>query len=436
MMLYYSTRDKERKHPQTFAYAVLHGLAPDGGLYLPETLPPLHASWIESMQDRSDHDIAFHIAKTFIEDEIPDNILRSIVEDTLNFDLPLVAIKENLYSLELYHGPTMAFKDVGARFMARVMGYFVKEQLKQEVKVIVATSGDTGSAVAAGFFGVEGIQVYILYPKGKVSPLQEKQLTTWGGNITAVEVNGSFDDCQALAKQLLGDEALKQQAHLSSANSINIARLIPQSFYYAIVYKRLKVQQKPMVVCVPSGNFGNIAAGLMLKHMGLPIDHFIAATNANDVFPTFIRNGVYQSKPSVSTISNAMDVGAPSNFERLWQIFDEDVVEFRKCMSSASVDDTITGETLKQVYDDYHYLTDPHGAVGFYVLNQYLTANPNYVGVFLETAHPAKFIEAVETILQEAITIPDKLQVFASKEKVAIPAEVQYDQVKEIIKTT
>lgn len=432
-MIYYSTRDTDRKNPQTFANAVLQGLASDGGLFLPEKLPTLPNSFFEHIERLSNEDIALQIAVAFIGDEIPLDVLKQIVVETINFDLPLFPVKENMFSLELYHGPTMAFKDVGARFMARVMAYFVKQHLKQEVKVVVATSGDTGSAVAAGFFGMEGIKVYILYPKGKVSPLQEKQLTTWGGNIIALEVEGSFDDCQALAKQLLNDEELKHTAYLSSANSINIARLVPQSFYYAIAYKQLKQYRKPIVFCVPSGNFGNLAAGFMLKLMGMPVERFIAATNANDVFPKFLSEGVYASAPSKVTLSNAMDVGAPSNFERLWQLCDQDVAVFRKYMQSISVSDATTTNTLKTVYETKNYVLDPHGAVGYYALDQYLNEHPDVIGAFLETAHPAKFVEVVEHILQEKINIPAKLMAFAAKEKVAFQVPVDAEAVKRVL---
>jgi threonine synthase len=342
-------------------------------------------------------------------------------------------VKENLFSLELYHGPTMAFKDVGARFMARVMAYFVQEKWKQPVRIVVATSGDTGSAVAAGFYGVEGIEVFILYPQGKVSPLQEKQLTTWGGNIQAIEVKGSFDDCQRFAKQILSDQELKNKGWYSSANSINIARLIPQSFYYALAYKELKKWNKPICVCVPSGNFGNISAGIMLNMMGLPIQHFLAATNANDVFPRYLKSGEFRSMPSKQTISNAMDVGAPSNFERLQQWFQNDVEVFKQKMSSVSVDDNTTSETLLSVYRNEGYLLDPHGAVGYDAMNEFLKENENYVGVFLETAHPAKFVEVVEGILNEKIRIPERLMEFMKKDKMSLECEVDYEAIKNLV---
>lgn len=432
-MMYYSTRDQERKSHVSFATAVMNGLAPDGGLYLPESLPSLPSAFFENIENLSDEEIAFQIARGFVDNEIPEEILRQIVKETIDFPLPVVQVKNNLYSLELYHGPTLAFKDVGARFMARVMAYFVREKWKQPVRIVVATSGDTGSAVASGFHGIEGIDVFILYPQGKVSPLQEKQLTTWGDNIYAVEMKGSFDNCQMIAKQLLSDNELKEKGWFSSANSINIARLIPQSFYYAIAYKELKKLKKPICFCVPSGNFGNISAGIMLKMMGLPVQHFLAATNANDIFPEFLSSGQYDPKPSKQTISNAMDVGAPSNFERLQQWFHHDVEEFRKVMSSVSVDDITTSKTLASVYNEESYLLDPHGAVGYYALNEFLNHHPDFVGVFLETAHPAKFVEVVEDILPKKIELPQRLQEFMNKEKSSRVCEVDYNVVKSIV---
>lgn len=429
-MNYFSTRDKEKTSPVSFATAVMNGLAPDGGLYLPETMPSLPEKFFQEIEEKSKEEIAYVIARSFVGDEIPEEVLRRIVMETMDFPMPIVKVNDSLFSMELYHGPTMAFKDVGARFMARTMSYFVQSTWKQPVRIVVATSGDTGSAVAAGFYGIEGIEVFILYPSGKVSPLQEKQLTTWGGNIHALEVKGSFDDCQRMAKQVLSDPELKEKGWYSSANSINIARLIPQSFYYAMLYKELKRYHQPICVCVPSGNFGNISAGIMLHLMGLPIDHFLAATNANDVFPHYLSSGQYMAKPSQVTISNAMDVGSPSNYERLQQWFNDDVEKFREKMSSVSVDDETTAKTLAEVYRDKQYLLDPHGAVGYYALNDFLNQHPEYIGVVLETAHPAKFVEVVENILPHKIEIPEKLMAFMKKEKASTLCDAEYEQIK------
>ncbi|MFN8276661.1 MAG: threonine synthase [Chitinophagales bacterium] len=432
-MHYFSTRDKNHQQPHSFAQAVLRGLAADGGLFLPERLPQLPADFFQQLPQLSKEDIGLTIARAFIENEIPEDELRRIVTETLAFPIPAVPVADRMLMLELFHGPTMAFKDVGARFMARVLGYFAKQQAQQPIKIVVATSGDTGSAVASGFFNVPGIEVYILYPKGKVSPLQEKQLTTWGGNITALEVNGSFDDCQALAKKLLNDTALQQEVTLSSANSINIARLIPQSFYYA-----LAVQQHhgkgPLVIAVPSGNLGNLTAGILLKQMGLPVAHFIAASNANAVFPDFLHSGHYHPQPSTATLSNAMDVGAPSNFERLQYLFQDHLPAFQASITGVSISDEVTRATMQQVYADTGYILDPHGAVGYAALAPWLTAHPDATGMVLGTAHPAKFVEVVEETLGQSIAIPETLQAFARKEKRAIPIEVNYEALQAIIR--
>jgi threonine synthase len=431
-MIYYSTRDKQKQAGVSFAQAVLQGLAPDGGLYLPEKIPTLPDSFFQNITEYSNEDIAYEIAQAYVQEEIPEKELRKIVAETINFPLPVSKIREGCYSLELYHGPTMAFKDVGARFMARVMAYFIRTQLHREVKVVVATSGDTGSAVAAGFFGIEGITVHILYPKGKVSPLQEKQLTTWGSNIHAIEVEGSFDDCQKIAKQLLSDEDIKKTHFLTSANSINIARLIPQSFYYALAWKQLIPLGQPVTFCVPSGNFGNLSAGIMLRLMGLPIRGFIAATNANHVFPDYLHSGNYQPQPSVPTLSNAMDVGAPSNFERMLNFYDHSVDAFRNMIRSVSVSDTETADTLRKVYHETGYLLDPHGAVGYSAIEK-LHLPSEGIAVVLETAHPAKFVEVVEEILQQKIDVPQRLLDYAQKTKVADSVAADYDVVKQLI---
>ncbi|HAY3535923.1 threonine synthase [Elizabethkingia anophelis] len=427
-MKYYSTRGK---HSVNIQQAVLNGLADDGGLYMPAYIPQLPASFFENIENKSLPEIGFEVAKLFLEDSVPDAVLKQMIDEVLNFDIPVVPIHNNIYSLELFHGPTLAFKDVGARFMARLMSYYADGNA---MKVIAATSGDTGSAVAAGFYNVPGINVYILYPKGKVSPLQEKQLTTWGGNIKALEIEGTFDDCQALAKQLLADEEL-QQHQITSANSINIARLIPQSFYYFWAYAQLKKENKKIVFSVPSGNFGNLTAGLLAYRMGLPVDRFIASTNINNVVPQYLESGTYEARPSLSTVSNAMDVGNPSNFERMKDLFQEDVAEFRKIISGYYFTDEETKATVQKVYKESGYLLDPHGAVAYLGLVQYQKEQQeDFNGVLLETAHPAKFIETVEESISEKIEIPEKLSAFGKKEKVATLFPVDFQLIKAFIK--
>ncbi|HAY3541877.1 TPA: threonine synthase [Elizabethkingia anophelis] len=427
-MKYYSTRGK---HSVNIQQAVLNGLADDGGLYMPAYIPQLPASFFENIENKSLPEIGFEVAKLFLEDSVPDAVLKQMIDEVLNFDIPVVPIHHNIYSLELFHGPTLAFKDVGARFMARLMSYFAEGK---PMKVIAATSGDTGSAVAAGFYNVPGINVYILYPKGKVSPLQEKQLTTWGGNIKALEIEGTFDDCQALAKELLADEEL-QQHQVTSANSINIARLIPQSFYYFWAYAQLKKENKKIVFSVPSGNFGNLTAGLLAYKMGLPVNRFIASTNINNVVPQYLKTGTYEAKASLSTVSNAMDVGNPSNFERMKDLFQEDVTKFREIISGYYFTDEETKATVQEVYKESGYLLDPHGAVAYLGLVQYQKEQQqDFNGVLLETAHPAKFIETVEESISEKIEIPEKLSAFGKKEKVATLFPVNFQLIKAFIK--
>ncbi|MCT3804106.1 threonine synthase [Elizabethkingia anophelis] len=427
-MKYYSTRGK---HSVNIQQAVLNGLADDGGLYMPAYIPQLPASFFENIENKSLPEIGFEVAKLFLEDSVPDVVLKQMIDEVLNFDIPVVPIHNNIYSLELFHGPTLAFKDVGARFMARLMSYFAEGK---PMKVIAATSGDTGSAVAAGFYNVPGINVYILYPKGKVSPLQEKQLTTWGGNIKALEIEGTFDDCQALAKELLADEEL-QQHQVTSANSINIARLIPQSFYYFWAYAQLKKENKKIVFSVPSGNFGNLTAGLLAYKMGLPVNRFIASTNINNVVPQYLKTGTYEAKASLSTVSNAMDVGNPSNFERMKDLFQEDVTKFREIISGYYFIDEETKATVQEVYKESGYLLDPHGAVAYLGLVQYQKEQQqDFNGVLLETAHPAKFIETVEESISEKIEIPEKLSAFGKKEKVATLFPVDFQLIKAFIK--
>ncbi|MFC4687746.1 threonine synthase [Epilithonimonas pallida] len=428
-MKYISTRQQEETNIKT---AILKGLADDGGLFMPEYIPKLDSEFFENLTNFTLQEIGFRVAKEFLGESISDENLKEIIDEVLNFEIPVVKISENIYSLELFHGPTMAFKDVGARFMARMMSYFSEGK---PMKVIAATSGDTGSAVASGFFGVPGIEVYILYPKGKVSPLQEKQLTTWGGNIKALEIDGTFDDCQALAKQILSDEELNQKFTLTSANSINIARLIPQSFYYFWAFAQLRKLGKPNVFSVPSGNFGNLTAGLFAKKMGLPIHQFIASTNENDVVPKFLETGNYEPKPSKQTISNAMDVGNPSNFERMKSLFSNDISEFRKEIVSYSFSDEETKITMRKVKKEFNYTLDPHGAVAYLGLENLRQAHSdniseNFIGILLETAHPAKFVEVVEEVLKEKVIIPEKLEAFNKKEKQSLEFSVDFESLK------
>jgi threonine synthase len=424
-MKYISTRQQQETDIKT---AILKGLADDGGLFMPEYIPQLDSEFFEDLSNLSLQEIGFRVAKEFLGESISDDNLKEIIDEVLNFEIPAVKISEDIYSLELFHGPTMAFKDVGARFMARMMSYFSGGK---PMKVIAATSGDTGSAVASGFFGVQGIEVYILYPKGKVSPLQEKQLTTWGGNIKALEIDGTFDDCQALAKQILSDEELNEKFTLTSANSINIARLIPQSFYYFWAFAQLQKLGRPIVFSVPSGNFGNLTAGLFAKKMGLPIHQFIASTNSNDVVPNYLETGNYESKPSKQTISNAMDVGNPSNFERMKNLFNNDVSEFKKEIESYSFSDEETKNAMREVRNDFDYTLDPHGAVAYLGLQEYSEkSNEDFVGILLETAHPAKFVEVVEDVLKETIVIPEKLEAFNKKEKKSMEFSVGFEAMK------
>ena len=410
-MLYYSTSGSAPK--TTLQDAVVKGLAPDKGLYMPEHIPTIPKAFFNNIGEMSLQDIAYVVANTLFGDDIESETLKEIVNDTLNFDIPLVHVADNKYSLELFHGPTLAFKDVGARFMARLLGYFNKKNGTKDVNVLVATSGDTGSAVANGFLGVSGVNVFVLYPKGKVSKIQEAQFTTLGKNITALEISGTFDDCQALVKNAFMDEELNEKLQLTSANSINVARFLPQMFYYFYAYAQLAKMGKPLdniVVPVPSGNFGNITAGLIGKKMGLPIKRFIAANNRNDIFYQYLMSGVYNPRPSIATIANAMDVGAPSNFARILDVYDNSHEAISKEISGCTYTDEQIAETLKDTYDKTGYLLDPHGAVGYRSLVEGL--DNNEIGVFLETAHPAKFKETVESIIEDEINIPAKLASF------------------------
>ena len=402
--------------------AVVKGLAEDRGLYMPEQIKKLPKAFFDNIQDMKFQDIAYNVASAFFGEDVNLDALKDIVYDTLSFDCPVVKVKDNIYSLELFHGPTLAFKDVGARFMARLLQYFIRQEGQHEqVNVLVATSGDTGSAVANGFLGVEGIHVYVLYPKGKVSPIQECQFTTLGKNITAIEVDGVFDDCQALVKSAFMDEALNQHMKLTSANSINVARFLPQAFYYFNAYARMKAQDKAdqLVMCVPSGNFGNICAALFGHAMGLPIKRFIAANNANDVFYNYLQTGKYEPKASVQTLANAMDVGDPSNFARIYDLYGKSHERITSLISGATYNDEQIKETMRQCYKETNYILDPHGACGYQALVDGLQEDE--VGVFCETAHPAKFKEKVDDILGIDVDIPDRLSAFMKGEKQSVP---------------
>ena len=400
---------------------------------MPASIPELPSSFLAQLHQLTLPEIAYKVAAAFLQEDVPAHVLMPLVEEVMNFDIPLVEVERDVYSLELFHGPTMAFKDVGARFMSRLMAYFTRDR-NEELKVIVATSGDTGSAVAAGFHQVSGIQVYILYPKGKVSPLQQKQLTTWGDNITAIEVEGTFDDCQRLAKQALADKELNRQHLLTSANSINIARLIPQSFYYFYAYGQQQQQGKPVVFSVPSGNFGNLTGGLLAAAMGLPVHRFIAATNANDVVPEYLQTGLYFPRASVQTISNAMDVGSPSNFARMEVLYKGDLAQFRRHITGYTFTDEETRKAIRQVYQQHGYLLDPHGAVAYSGARQFLSeCHEQAIAVFLETAHPAKFKEVMEDTLGEEIAIPARLQEFAEKEEHIVQMQNSFEELKAIL---
>lgn len=427
-MKYYSLNNKN--HQVSFEEAVINGLAPDRGLYFPMEIPKLPQSFLDSIESLSNTEIAFEVIKPFVGNEIPEIELKRIVTETLSFEFPLVKVEDNVYSLELFHGPTMAFKDVGARFMSRCIAYFNREK-NQENVVLVATSGDTGGAVASGFLGVKGVEVLILYPSGKVSAIQEKQLTTLGQNIIAFEVDGVFDDCQDMVKKAFLDENLKHK-NLTSANSINIARWLPQMFYFFFAYKELKKYNKSLVTSCPSGNFGNICAGIIAKKMGLPLHHFVATTNANDTVPRFLENGKYEPKPSIATISNAMDVGNPSNFVRIQEMYNNDLKEFEKDFSSYTYNDEETKAVMKDIYSKSGYVAEPHGAVGYLGLKKELKNYPESIGFFLETAHPIKFLDVVEPVLGVKLEIPTQIESILNKEQKSIKIK-EYDELKEYL---
>lgn len=432
-MNYYSLN---RQSPSvSFKEATIRGQAPDKGLYFPQVLPTVNKELIDNIESLSDVDIAFEVMKPYVANSINDEELRKIVKETINFEIPLISVNESVFSLELFHGPTLAFKDVGARFMSRCLGYFLNDD-NRKVTVLVATSGDTGGAVANGFYGIDNVNVVILYPKGRVSAVQEKQLTTLGKNITAIEVKGSFDDCQRLVKQAFSDEEINEKKFLTSANSINVARWLPQQIYYFLAYKQWKSKNIAPVVCVPSGNFGNICAGLLAKITGLPLGHFIAACNVNDIVSDYLKTAQLTPKEATATLSNAMDVGNPSNFVRIIELFQRQFPEIKSNLSAYSVTDEETIKTIKEVYDNFGYILDPHGAVAYTALECYNnTLNGGQVGAgfILETAHPVKFPDAVEKAISKEIEIPEAISQIMQKSKQSICIPPMYDELKDYL---
>ncbi|KZS42272.1 threonine synthase [Aquimarina aggregata] len=427
-MQYYSLNNEAPN--VSFSEAVIKGLAPDRGLYLPEHITPLPKSFFENIENLDNVEIAYQAIQQFVGDEIPEIELRDILEDVLSFDFPVISVEENIGTLELFHGPTMAFKDVGARFMARCLGYFNKNN-ENHVTVLVATSGDTGGAVANGFLGVKGVDVVILYPTGKVSEIQEKQLTTLGQNITALEVDGVFDDCQEMVKSAFLDTSITDHKQLTSANSINVARWLPQLFYFLFAYKQIKNKNKNITFSVPSGNFGNICAGIVANKLGLPVKHFVAATNINDTVVRYLESSTYEPKPSKATISNAMDVGNPSNFIRIQNLFNNDFSSLKNSFSAYSFNDQETKEAMKVIFNESGYVADPHGAVGYLGLKKQSLGEDDY-GIFLETAHPVKFLDVVEETLATQIEIPERIQKVIDKEKKSISID-SYKKLKEFL---
>jgi len=415
-----------------FKEATIRGLAPDKGLYFPESIPKQERKFFEEINNYSDEEIAFKIIRPYIGDTIPADELKRIVAETINFEIPLKKVSGNIFSLELFHGPTLAFKDIGARFMSRCLGYFVKDNDKK-ITVLVATSGDTGGAVANGFFDVDGVDVVILYPSGKVSGVQEKQLVTLGNNIHALEINGTFDDCQQMVKQAFSDKQLNEKLFLTSANSINVARWLPQQFYYLFAWKQWNDKKNPPVISVPSGNFGNICAGILAHISGLPVTHFIAACNANRVVPDFLQTQNYQPQKAIATISNAMDVGNPSNFVRILELFHNQFTDLKKVLGSYSISDEETRKTIKEVFEKENYLLDPHGAVAYFALQNYLKQHPEESGYLLETAHPVKFYDVVEPVINQQIPIPESVKSILNKEKESVLMELDFEKLKQYL---
>ena len=430
-MQYYSTNNKSLN--VSFKQAVLKGLSEDGGLFMPVSIPSLNKNFIENIESKSFQEIALEVAKGFIDGEIKESDLEKIVSEAINFDAPVIRLSDNHFILELFHGPTLAFKDFGARFMARTFSYFNKDN-DIELIILVATSGDTGSAVANGFYETEGIKVVILYPSGKISEIQEKQITTLDKNIIAIEIDGTFDDCQKLVKSAFVDKDISERLRLSSANSINIARLIPQSFYYINAYKQIKKFGKKIVFCVPSGNFGNLTAGLFAREMGLNIERYIAAVNSNKVFAEYIQTGKLEPKPSIRTLSNAMDVGNPSNFSRIVDLYENNFNLVQKIIFSKSYNDEQTISAIKEVYEKFNYVIDPHGAVGYLASKDYLEKyGKDYLIVTLETAHPSKFIDIVKSALGIEIDMPGRLKECLKKEKKSIQLSRSFDELKDFL---
>jgi threonine synthase len=426
-MKYYSLKDPSVY--STFKEATIRGQAPDGGLYFPETIPAFPDDLLQNIDQLSREELAFRVIQPYTGDTIPETDLRGIIAETINFDFPLVPVTNNTQSLELFHGPTLAFKDVGARFMSRCLSFFMRGH-DQPVTVLVATSGDTGGAVASGFHGIDGVRVVILYPSGKVSSVQELQLTTFGQNITALEVQGSFDDCQHMVKQAFADNDLGQRLFLTSANSINVARWLPQQFYYFFAWQQWPDKDHPPVISVPSGNFGNLCAGLMAWQSGLPVNHFIAACNANDVVPAYLQTGEYHTATAKPTLSNAMDVGNPSNFVRILEIFHHRLTSLKKMLTGYSISDAETIAAIRKLYTQHHYLADPHGAVGWLSLDRYLTDHPGDSGLFLETAHPVKFYDVVEPIIGTKIPLPASVADLLNKQKKSLKMAPLFDELK------
>ncbi|WP_119079721.1 threonine synthase [Chitinophaga alhagiae] len=427
-MQYYSLQNHQ--HRVSFREAVVRGLAPDKGLYFPAEIPKLgKANFIDRLEEYDPLYIAFKAIEPFVGEDIPEHHLKQIIRETLSFPFPLREVEENVYALELFHGPTLAFKDVGARFMAGCLGYF-RRGSSQPVTVLVATSGDTGGAVAHGFYDVPGVEVVILYPSGKVSDLQEKQLTTLGRNIRALEINGSFDDCQRMVKTAFLDEELQAVRPLTSANSINVARWLPQMFYYFMAYRKVKQFKKETVISVPSGNFGNICSGMMAAAMGLPITHFVASTNVNDTVPRFFTSGQYEPLAAIPTLSNAMDVADPSNFVRILQLFAQNERALKASLTAYSFTDADTVAAMEKVFEERQYLLEPHGAVGYLGLKKYMQQHPNYTGIFLETAHPVKFTNTMPASLAGKVSIPERVQALFSQQKQAVKMDADYAQMK------
>lgn len=431
-MEYFSTRDTNQQFSFSLGEAVLRGLAPDGGLFMPRELPVLGIDILKNMPHLPLSQVAFQILNPLLVNDIPASVLASLCDDAFNFEIPVTRLSAGMYSLELFHGPTLAFKDVGARFMARLLPLL--NNGNKALKVVVATSGDTGSAVAAGFHNVEGIKVFILFPKGKVSPAQRKQLTTWGNNITAIEVDGTFDDCQHHVKALLSDVENDKRQLITSANSINIARLLPQMVYYAWLWSRLQKTVQSVVVSVPSGNFGNLTAGLMARSMGIPISHFVASTNVNDVVPVFLNSGSFIARSSLATISNAMDVGNPSNFERMTHLFKNDGTGMRNSISGFSFTDDETRQAISELYHEKAYIADPHAAVGYLGLKKFIERT-NFSGdaVFLATAHPAKFPEVVQKCIESPLAVPERLEAYHRKNDLSIACKNDYAEVRSLV---